>query len=41
MTYESGGEILTVVKPFGISLCAAPQQEPFPPECETRIVESW
>ncbi|TDC46943.1 hypothetical protein E1212_25630 [Jiangella ureilytica] len=39
VTYESGGESLTVVRPFGVSLCAAPQQEPTPPECETRIVE--
>ncbi|SEF13990.1 hypothetical protein [Jiangella alba] len=39
VTYESGGEVFTVVKPFGISLCAAPQQDPPPPECETRIVD--
>lgn len=39
VTYESGGETLTVVRPFGVSLCTAPQQEPWPPECENRIVE--
>jgi hypothetical protein len=41
VTYEAGGESLTVVRPFGVSLCTAPQQGPQPPECEIRIVESW
>ncbi|TDD72413.1 hypothetical protein E1262_03695 [Jiangella aurantiaca] len=36
--YESGGESLTLVRPFGVSLCAARQQDPPPPECEIRIV---
>ncbi|PZF86478.1 hypothetical protein [Jiangella anatolica] len=43
VTYESGGESLTVVRPFAISLCTAPmgEAEPVtPPECEVEIVES-
>lgn len=42
VTYESGGEMLTAVRPFGLALCTAaapPESEPIPPECEVRIAD--